>query len=174
MKYLKRFNENLDNNSGKIHIPEAYSGVRMELGEFASPEDIMDSYNTTVAREDVPQLTGYWDGIFYTEDDVDTTLDAVLDELNYAIGLDSSESFVFESKDGRPKLYNELVRPLKDLYNESDDKTKETFKDLSNDLFRNPKIIVNMFTDKISKFKNLDELIKSLKSFLKAVGDLKK
>jgi len=91
MKYLKRFNENLDNNSDKIHILEAYSGVRMELGEFASPEDIMDSYNTTVAREDVPQLTGYWDGIFYTEDDVDTTLDAVLDELNYAIGLDNDE-----------------------------------------------------------------------------------
>jgi hypothetical protein len=91
MKYLKRFNENLDNNSDKIHIPEVYSGVRMEFGEFASPEDIMDSYNTTVAREDVPQLTGYWDGIFYTEDDVDTTLDAVLDELNYAIGLDNDE-----------------------------------------------------------------------------------
>jgi mRNA-degrading endonuclease HigB of HigAB toxin-antitoxin module len=173
MKYLKRFNENLD-NSDKIHIPEAYSGVRMELGEFASPEDIMDTYNNTVAREDIPQLTGYWDGIFYTEDDVDTTLDAVLDELNYAIGLDSSESFVFESKDGRPKLYNELVRPLKDLYNESDDKTKETFKDLSNNLFKNPKDIVNMFTDKISKFKTLDELTKSLKSFLKIVDDLKK
>jgi len=91
MKYLKRFNENLDNNSDKIHIPGAYSGVRMELGEFASPEDIMDTYNNTVAREDVPQLTGYWDGIFYTEDDVDTTLDAVLDELNYAIGLDNDE-----------------------------------------------------------------------------------
>ncbi len=92
MKYLKRFNENLDNNSNKIHIPEEFSGVRMELGEFASPEDIMNAYNTTVAREDVPQLTGYWDGVFYTEeDDIDTTLDAVLDELNYAIGLDGEE-----------------------------------------------------------------------------------
>ena len=85
MKYLKGFNENLDNNSYKIHIPEKYSGVRMEFGKFASPEDIMDYYNNTVAREDVPQLTGYWDGVFYTEDDIDTTLDAVLDELNYAI-----------------------------------------------------------------------------------------
>jgi len=74
-----------------IHIPEEYSGVRMELGEFATPEDIMDSYNDIVAREDIPQLTGYWQGIFYTEDDIDTTLDAVLDELNYAIGLDNSE-----------------------------------------------------------------------------------
>jgi hypothetical protein len=83
----------------KIHIPEEYSGVRMELGESTSPEDIMDAYNNTVAREDVPQLTGYWDGIFYTEDDVDTTLDAVLDELNYAIVGDESieESKVNES-----------------------------------------------------------------------------
>ena len=31
-----------------------------------------------------------------------------------------------------------------------------------------------MFTGKISKFKTLDELTKSLKSFLKAVDDLKK
>ena len=91
-----------------------------------------------------------------------------------APSLNSSESFIFESKDGRPKLYNELVRPLKDLYNESDDKTKETLKYLSYDLFRNPKDIINMFTGKISKFKTLDELTKSLKSFLKAVDDLKK
>ena len=83
----------------QIHIPEEYSGVRMDLGESTSPEDIMDAYNNTVAREDVPQLTGYWDGIFYTEDDVDTTLDAVLDELNYAIVGDESieESKVNES-----------------------------------------------------------------------------
>ena len=172
MKYLKRFNENLDNNSDKIHIPEVYSGVRMELGEFASPEDIMDSYNTTV--EEGTPLISYSDGTFYNEDDMDISVDVVLDELNYAIGLDSSESFIFESKDGRPKLYNELVRPLKDLYNESDDKTKETLKYLSYDLFRNPKDIINMFTGKISKFKTLDELTKSLKSFLKAVDDLKK
>ena len=91
-----------------------------------------------------------------------------------APSLNSSESFIFESKDGRPKLYNELVRPLKDLYNESDDKTKETLKYLSYDLFRNPKDIINMFTGKISKFKTLDELTKSLKSFLKVVDDLKK
>ena len=172
MKYLKRFNENLDNNSDKIHIPEVYSGVRMELGEFASPEDIIGAYNTTV--EEGTPLISYSDGTFYNEDDMDISVDVVLDELNYAIGLDSSESFIFESKDGRPKLYNELVRQLKDLYNESDDKTKETLKYLSYDLFRNPKDIINMFTGKISKFKTLDELTKSLKSFLKAVDDLKK
>ena len=104
----------------------------------------------------------------YKFDDYENFIKSIVPSLN------SSESFIFESKDGRPKLYNELVRPLKDLYNESDDETKETFKYLSNDLFRNPKDIVNMFTGKISKFKTLNELTKSLKSFLKAVDDLKK
>jgi hypothetical protein len=91
MKYLKRFNENLD-NSDKIQIPEVYSGVRMELGEFASPEDIMDVYNSTVAREDVPQLTGYSeDGFFTNEDGEEIKEFIILDELNYAIGLDNDE-----------------------------------------------------------------------------------
>ena len=57
---------------------------------------------------------------------------------NYEIS-NSYESFISESKDGRPKLYNELVKPLKDLYNKSDDETKETLKNLSNKLFENPK-----------------------------------
>ena len=86
MKYLKRFNENLDNNSDKIHIPEAYSGVRMELGEFASPEDIIGAYNSTV--EEGTPLISYSDGAFYNEDDMDIPVDVVLDELNYAIGND--------------------------------------------------------------------------------------
>ena len=95
-------------NENQIHIPEEYSGVRMELGEFTSPEDIMDAYNTTVAREDVPQLTGYWDGIFYTEDDVDTTLDAVLDELNYSIVGDESTIDVYD-KLKKSSNYRKLV-----------------------------------------------------------------
>lgn len=95
-------------NENQIHIPEEYSGVRMELGEFTSPEDIMDAYNTTVAREDIPQLTGYWDGIFYTEDDVDTTLDAVLDELNYSIVGDESTIDVYD-KLKKSSNYRKLV-----------------------------------------------------------------
>ena len=95
-------------NENQIHIPEEYSGVRMELGEFTSPEDIMDTYNTTVAREDVPQLTGYWDGIFYTEDDVDTTLDAVLDELNYSINGEESTIDVYD-KLKKSSNYRKLV-----------------------------------------------------------------
>jgi hypothetical protein len=98
----------------KIHIPEEYSGVRMELGEFTSPEDIMDTYNSTVAREDVPQLTGYWDGIFYTEDDVDTTLDAVLDELNYAIvGDDSIEESKVNESSIDDNVYDDLKQSSK-------------------------------------------------------------
>jgi hypothetical protein len=89
MKYLKRFNENLDNNSDKIHIPEKYSGVRMELGEFVSPEDIMNTYNSIV--EEGTPLISYSDGKFYNVDDMDIPVDVVLDELNYAIGLDSDE-----------------------------------------------------------------------------------
>lgn len=89
MKHLKRFNENLDNNSDKIHIPKEYSGVRMELGEFASPEDIMDFYNSTV--EEGTPLISYSDGTFHNEDNMDVPVNVVLDELNYAIGLDNDE-----------------------------------------------------------------------------------
>lgn len=89
MKYLKRFNENLDNNSDKIHIPEEYSGVRMELGEFSSPEDIIGAYNSIV--EEGTPLISYSDGTFYNQDDMDIPVDVVLDELNYAIGLDSQD-----------------------------------------------------------------------------------
>ena len=87
---------------------------------------------------------------------------------NYEIS-NSSESFIFESKDGRPKLYNELVKPLKDLYNKSDDETKETLKNLSNKLFENPKKIRDRFTSKISKFKTLAGLINELEDFLNEV-----
>jgi hypothetical protein len=84
--------ENLD-NSDKIHIPEEYSGVRMELGESASPQDIIDLYNNYV-EEGVP-LVSYseygTEGKFYNEDDDEIPTDVILDELNYAIGLDNDE-----------------------------------------------------------------------------------
>ena len=127
----------------QIHIPEEYSGVRMELGEFTSPEDIMDAYNTTVAREDVPQLTGYWDGIFYTEDDVDTTLDAVLDELNYSIVGDESieESKVFETRiddEAYHKLiklssYRKMVNKFREAINEFQDSAEGVYDDGDSD-----------------------------------------
>ena len=90
MKYLKRFNENLDNNSDKIHIPEEYSGVRMELGEFASPQDIIYMYNQIV-EEGVPLVSYSRGGFFTNEDGQEIEEYIILDELNYAIGFDNDE-----------------------------------------------------------------------------------
>ena len=90
MKYLKRFNENLDNNSDKIHIPEEYSGVRMELGELAAPQDIIDMYNQIV-EEGVPLVSYSRGGFFTNEDGQEIEEYIILDELNYAIGLDNDE-----------------------------------------------------------------------------------
>jgi hypothetical protein len=89
MKYLKRFNENLD-NSDKIFIPEDYSGVRMELGESASPKDIIDLYNNYV-EEGVPLVSYSEDGFFTNADGDEIEEFIILDELNYSIGLDNNE-----------------------------------------------------------------------------------
>ena len=90
MRYLKRLNENLDNNSDKIHIPEEYSGVRMELGEFASPQDIIYMYNQIV-EEGVPLVSYSRGGFFTNEDGQEIEEYIILDELNYAIGFDNDE-----------------------------------------------------------------------------------
>ena len=90
MRYLKRFNENLDNNSDKIHIPDEYSGVRMELGEFASPQDIIYMYNQIV-EEGVPLVSYSRGGFFTNEDGQEIEEYIILDELNYAIGFDNDE-----------------------------------------------------------------------------------
>jgi hypothetical protein len=55
-----------------------------------------------------------------------------------------------------------------------DEKTKESFKDLSDELFKNPKDITEVFTRKISKYKSIEELLKELKSFIKSVEKYKK
>jgi hypothetical protein len=78
-------------NENMIKIPKQYGGVRMELGNSSSPEDIMDSYNTTV--EEGTTLVSYSDGVFYNENDEEITLDVVLDELNYAINGDEDEDY---------------------------------------------------------------------------------
>ena len=82
MRIVKRV---IKENEGEnmIRIPKEYSGVRMELGTRPTPEDIIDAYNTTV-EEGIP-LVSYSDGVFYNEDDNEIPVDAVLDELNYAI-----------------------------------------------------------------------------------------
>ena len=82
MRIVKRV---IKENEGEnmIRIPKEYSGVRMELGTRPTPEDIMSAYNEIV-EEGIP-LVSYSDGIFYNEDDNEIPVDAVLDELNYAI-----------------------------------------------------------------------------------------
>jgi hypothetical protein len=84
-------------NEGKIHIPTHYSGVRMELGledsDEANSDDIISLYNEIV--EEGTPLVSYseygTEGKFYNEDDDEIPTDAILDELNYAIGLDGGE-----------------------------------------------------------------------------------
>ena len=67
-------------------------------------------------------------------------------------------------------MYDSVVQQVLDL----DEKTKESFKDLSDELFKNPKDITEAFTRKISKYRNIEELLKELKSFIKSVEKYKK
>ena len=85
-------------NESKIHIPMEYNGVRMELGledsDEANSDDIISLYNELV--EEGTPLVSYseygTEGKFYNEDDDEIPTDVVLDELNYAIGLDGDEN----------------------------------------------------------------------------------
>ena len=112
LKHLKGFNEMLDpmgkwtpeeDDKNKIHIPTHYSGVLMELGWFgaegggvADPNDIISLYNEIVASdgESIP-LVSYseygTEGKFYNEENDEIPTDVILDELNYAIGLDGEK-----------------------------------------------------------------------------------
>jgi hypothetical protein len=92
MKKVVRLTENdlmrivkkvIKENENMIRIPREFSGVRMELGTRPTPEDIISAYNDIV-EEGIP-LVSYSDGVFYNEDDNEIPVDAVLDELDYAI-----------------------------------------------------------------------------------------
>ena len=80
-----------------IEIPKKYDGVRMELGNSVSPEDIIEMYNEIV--EEGTPLVSYseygTEGKFYDEDDDEIPTDVILDELNYAIvgGKDEDEDY---------------------------------------------------------------------------------
>ena len=77
-------------SENKIYIPTQYSGVIMELGEEVDPNDIISLYNEIV--EEGTPLVSYsqygTEGKFYNEDDDEIPTDVILDELNYAIGLE--------------------------------------------------------------------------------------
>ena len=83
-------------NEITILIPMKYRGVIMELGEEVDPNEIISMYNDIVASEgeSIP-LVSYseygTEGKFYNENDDEIPTDSILDELNYAIGLDNSE-----------------------------------------------------------------------------------
>ena len=69
-----------------IKIPKEYDGVRTELGNSASPEDIIDMYNERVASEgDSSRLEKYEDDYFWNDSMDEITVDVILDELNYSI-----------------------------------------------------------------------------------------
>jgi hypothetical protein len=83
-----RKNESFE--SEKIYIPTEYSGVIMELGEEVDPNDIISLYNEIV--EEGTPLVSYsqygTEGKFYNENDDEIPTDVILDEINYAIGLE--------------------------------------------------------------------------------------
>ena len=87
---VKQIISSLGNKKNKIYIPTEYSGVIMELGEEVDPNDIISFYNKIV--EEGTPLVSYsqygTEGKFYNEDDDEIPTDVILDELNYAIGLD--------------------------------------------------------------------------------------
>ena len=92
MKYLKLF-ESFSEDLNKIHIPIEYTGIIMELGEEVYPDEIISYYNQIV--EEGTPLVSYseygTEGMFYNENDEEVPTNVILDELNYAIGLDESD-----------------------------------------------------------------------------------
>ncbi len=87
-----RKNESFE--SEKIYVPSQYTGVIMELGgEEVDPNDIISLYNEVV--EEGTPLVSYsqygTEGKFYNENDDEIPTDVILDEINYAIGLDGGE-----------------------------------------------------------------------------------
>lgn len=120
-------------NENQIHIPEEYSGVRMELGEFTSPQDIIDLYNNYV-EEGVP-LVSYseygTEGKFYNEDDDEIPTDVILDELNYSIvGDDSIEESKINESSMDENVYDELKQSSK--YRKLVDNFRNAIRDFEN------------------------------------------
>ena len=89
ISHCEKLIEKLGGNNGDeetITIPSKYDGIIMELGEEVNPEDIIEMYNELVASEgESVLLMKYEDGYFWNEFMDDVTVDAILDELNYAI-----------------------------------------------------------------------------------------
>ncbi len=74
---------NEDMGEEQIVIDSRYPGVIMELGETASPQDIIELYNYYV--DEATPLVSYSEDGFVNEDGDVSPEDAILDDLNYAI-----------------------------------------------------------------------------------------
>jgi hypothetical protein len=103
ISHCEKLIEKLDGNTEDeetITIPSKYDGIIMELGEEVSPEDIIEMYNELVASEgESVLLMKYEDGSFWNEFMDDVTIDAILDELNYAIVGEDDDDYDDEDED---------------------------------------------------------------------------
>ena len=90
-----------ENEDDMIRIPFMYKGIRMELGEYANPQDIIKMYNELV--EEGTTLVDYseygTEGMFYNEEGDEIPVHAILDELNYAIVGEEDEDYDDEDED---------------------------------------------------------------------------
>jgi len=94
-------------NENQINIPKEYSGVRMELGESTSPQDIIDLYNNYI--DDSTPLVSYSEDGFFTNEDGDEIKEfIILDELNYSIVGEESTTDVYD-KLKKSSNYKKLV-----------------------------------------------------------------
>ena len=114
MKIVKRVIKENEENKNMIRIPREYSGVRMELGTRPTPEDIINSYNTTV--EEGTLLVRYSTGVFYNENNEEIPVDVVLDELNYAINGEEEIDYDNDEED-----YDDDMPSYKTKWRESPD-----------------------------------------------------
>jgi hypothetical protein len=73
--------ENMD--TVRVSIPEEFSAARKELGETATPDDIIKFYNYYV--EEGTPLLSYLGGFFTNTDDQEIPEFVILDELNYSL-----------------------------------------------------------------------------------------
>jgi len=89
MRIVKRV-INEDMGEEQIVIGSRYPGVIMELGETASPQDIIELYNYYV--DEATPLVSYSEDGFVNEDGDVSPEDAILDDMEYAInGGDKGE-----------------------------------------------------------------------------------
>ena len=84
VRIVKRVvNENRDEEKD-IFISKGFKGVKDEVGESASPSDIIELYNAYV-EEGIPLVKYLGRDIFMNANDEEIDKYTVLDELNYAL-----------------------------------------------------------------------------------------